>query len=39
MGCLSQIKPFTGVTHQYVNNILAIKVGIAFVMPYHGVIV
>ena len=39
IGCLSQIKPFTSVTHQYVNNVLAITVEIMLVMPYHGPIV
>ena len=38
MDCLSQIKPFASVTHQYVNNIFAITVQITFVIPYHGLI-
>ena len=37
--CFSQVKPFTGVTHQYVDKVLAITVERKFVMPYHGVIV
>ena len=36
---MSQIKPFTSVTHQYVNNVLAITVEITFIMPYHELIV
>ena len=36
---MSQIKPVTGVTHQYVNNVLAITIEITLVMPYHGLIV
>ena len=35
---MSQIKPFRNVTHQYVNNVLAITVEMTFVMPYHGLI-
>ena len=38
-GCLSQIKPITSVTHQYVNNVLTITIEITFAMPYHGLIV
>ena len=39
IGCLSQIKPFTSATHQYVNNVLAVTVESMFVMPYHGLVV
>ena len=35
---MSQIKPFTSVTHQYVNNVFALTVTIIFVMSYHGLI-
>ena len=34
---MSQIKPFTSVTHQYVN-VFALTVTIIFVMSYHGLI-
>ena len=36
--CLSQKKPITGLTLKYVKNVLAITIGITFVMPYHGLI-
>ena len=36
---MSQIKAFTSVTHQYVNNVFAITVKITFLIPCHGFIV
>lgn len=36
---MSQIKPFTSVTDQYVNNVFVITVEIKFVMPYQEFIV
>ena len=39
IGCFSQVKQFTSVIHQYVNNVFAVTVELTFVMPYHGLIV
>ena len=36
---MSQIKPFTSITYQYVNNIFAVTVKTTFVMSYHELIV
>ena len=36
---MPQIKPFTSVTDQYVNNVFVITVEIKFVMPYQEFIV
>ena len=37
--CFYQIKAFTSVMQQHVNNIFAITIKITFVMPYNGLIV
>ena len=39
MMMMMMIKPFTSVTHQYVNNVFSVTVKITFVMPYHGLMV